>query len=377
MLTFTLTIFGTYLTRSGIISSIHAFAATDLGIWFFGFIIFILISNIIILLNKRNILVSQNKLESLISRESGFVYNNVVFISICATILWGTMYPLISEYFIGIQITLGPEYFNKIILPFGIILLILTGIGPLLGWRKTSIKSLKKNLLIPLSISIILCSLWAFIYNINSLFPIIFSVLVLFVFIIILTEFFRAISARNRMHNEKIYYAFKMLFKKNRTRYGGYIVHLGIIIMITGFIGKSFDKQADISMKLNEEIKLKNYNIKYKKYWIENSNFENRSNHIAKIISIDIYKNEKFFTTLNPEKRFYIDQNNQPHSEVALKSTLFEDFYVVLGDVDMSSGLATIKVKINPMVTWVWIGSVFLFIGVVICLNPKLLVSKK
>ena len=374
MLTFTLTIFGTYLTRSGIVSSIHAFAATDLGIWFFSFIVIIVLFNIIILWIKKDILKSQNKLDSVVSRESGFLFNNMLFLTICAAIIWGTLYPLISEIFTGIQITLGPSYFNKVIQPFGVLLVLLTGIGPLLSWRKTSINSIKKNFQIPFLISLILTIIWLVLYDVYSFYPIIFTLLVLFVILVILIEFYKAISARIRINNENFLKAISMIFRKNRTRYGGYIVHLSIMIMIIGFIGKAFDKEANISIKPGETIELENYTINYNKYWLETpeTHSNKRTNHFAKIISLEIMKDLIFFTILYPEKRFYIDQNNQPHSEVALKSTLLEDFYVVLGDVDMKTGLATLIIKINPMVSWVWIGSLLLCIGVIICLDPKL-----
>jgi len=374
MITFTLTIFGTYLTRSGIISSIHAFAATDLGIWFLGFIICIVVFNIFILWYKKDMLVSQNHLESMVSRESGFLFNNVVFVSMCAAILWGTMYPLLSEAITGVQITIGSTYFNRVIIPFGIILLLLTGVGPLLAWRKTSIKSMKKNFAIPIITGFVLTATWSIIFKVRMIYPLIFSALIVFVFSVIAMEYYRAISARRRLHNENIITAFNMLIKKNRTRYGGYIVHLGIIMMVAGFIGKAFDKEADLSMNLNDSINLKNYTLNYTKFWLETpqTNPDTRTNHFSKLIAIDIKKDGEPYTTLYPEKRFYMDQNNQPHSEVALKSTLFEDLYMVMGDVDMETGLATIKVKINPMVTWVWLGTLMLAFGVIICINPTI-----
>ena len=127
-------------------------------------------------------------------------------------------------------------------------------------------------------------------------------------------------------------------------------------------------------MNLNDSINLKNYTLNYTKFWLETpqTNPDTRTNHFSKLIAIDIKKDGEPYTTLYPEKRFYMDQNNQPHSEVALKSTLFEDLYMVMGDVDMETGLATIKVKINPMVTWVWLGTLMLAFGVIICINPTI-----
>ncbi len=372
MLTFTLTIFGTYLTRSGIVSSVHAFAATDLGIWFFGFVVFLVILNIVLLMYRKEDLSSQNQLDSFASREAGFVFNNLIFIAMMLVVLWGTMYPLITEALRGEQFKLGPTWFNLKIIPFGLVLLALTGIAPLLAWRKTSIKSIKKNLAFPVILGLI-STLFAFLLGIRQIYPMISSGLIGFVFGTIVLEFYRGIRARQKAQSESVWIALTTMIKKNRSRYGGYIVHIGILIICIGFTGKVFDKEADVSLSpAQNQTQLAEYTFIQKEFWAETaqSHPEKRSNHDALIVSLEVLKNGEYFTTMAPERRIYTDQNSQPHSEVALKTTLNKDLYIILGNLDMDTGMATLKIRVNHMVTWVWLGTVILVIGSLIALNP-------
>ncbi len=371
MLTFTLTIFGTYLTRSGVVSSVHAFAATDLGVWFFGFIILIISVNIFLLILRRKDLKSDNRLESFVSRESGFLFNNMLFVAMMLAVLWGTMYPIFSEAVSGYKITVGSPYFNRIMVPLGLILLALTGIGPLLAWRKTSPRSLRRNFLWPVVTGLVTAALWGVLYDVKLIYPLLSAALIVFVMATISMEFYRGVKARKRITGENVFKAFFSMIDKNRSRYGGYVVHVGIVMMFAGFTGKAFDKEADLSMMPGEVRTLRNYEIVYQDYWFESSetNPGTRSNHVAKVISLDINKDGSHFDDMKPEKRFYTDQDNQPHSNVAVKTTLNEDFYVVLGDVDLDTGRATLKVRINSMVTWVWLGTLVLLLGTLISIN--------
>jgi len=379
MLTFTLTIFGTYLTRSGVVSSVHAFAATDLGIWFFGFIIVIIAVNIFLLILRKDQLKSDNRLESFVSRESGFLFNNMLFVAMMLTVLWGTMYPIFSEAVSGDKITVGSPYFNRIMIPLGLLLLALTGIGPLLAWRKTSPRSLKRNFLWPVVTGLLAAAIFGVVFKIRIVYPLLSAALIMFVLATIVMEFYRGIKARRRITGENYFKALLSMVDKNRTRYGGYVVHIAIIMMFAGFTGKAFDKEADLSMMPGEVQTLRNYEIVYQDYWFETpeTNPGKRSNHVAKVIALDVNRDGRHYSDMKPEKRFYTDQNNQPHSDVALITTLNEDFYVVLGDVDLDTGRATLKVRINPMVTWVWLGTLVLLFGTLISINVEAFFKKK
>tara|TARA_B100001029_G_C15060453_1_gene457976 strand:- start:1554 stop:3527 length:1974 start_codon:yes stop_codon:yes gene_type:complete len=373
MVTFTLTIFGTYLTRSGIVSSVHAFAATDLGIWFFGFVVFLVILNIILLIVRHKDLNSQNQLDSFASREAGFVFNNMIFVAMMLVVLWGTLYPVMTEALRGVQIKLGPTWFNQKIIPFGFVLLVLMGIAPLLAWRKTSINSIKRNFLLPVCLSTFSGIIFYY-FGITKIYPLITLILIIFVFITIIFEFYRGTRARKRGSNESWLLALRMIIEKNKSRYGGYIVHIGILMMFFGFIGKAYDKEADVSLTPeNPKTELNEYSFELKNYWKETpkTNPNTRQNHHAYIAEIKIEKDDKYYTSLFPEKRIYTDQNSQPHSEVALNTTLNKDLYLILGSMDLDTGLATLKIRINHLVSWVWLGTLVLIIGTIIALIPS------
>ena len=373
MVTFTLTIFGTYLTRSGIVSSVHAFAATDLSIWFFGFVVFLVVLNIALLVYRHKDLNSQNQLDSFASREAGFVFNNMIFVAMMLVVLWGTLYPVMTEALRGVQIKLGPTWFNQKIIPFGLVLLALTGIAPLLAWRKTSINSIKRNFLLPICLSTF-TGIISFCLGITKVYPLITLILIGFVLATIILEFYRGTRARMRGTNESVLPAFIAIIEKNKSRYGGYIVHIGMLMMFFGFIGKAYDKEADVSLTPeNPKTELNEYSFELKNYWKETpeTNPGNRQNHHAYIAEIQIEKNGELYTALFPEKRIYTDQDSQPHSEVALKTTLNKDLYLILGSMDLETGMATLKIRINNLVSWVWLGTLVLIIGTIIALIPS------
>jgi cytochrome c-type biogenesis protein CcmF len=247
------------------------------------------------------------------------------------------------------------------------------GIAPLLAWRKTSIKSIKKNFLLPIIFSffigIVLLS-----FGIRKVYPLIALVLIGFVLATIILEFYRGTKARMKSSQENILYAFISIIEKNKSRYGGYIVHIGILMMFLGFTGKAFDQESDVSLSPEKNsVNLAEYTFKLKDYWQEspNSHPNTRQNHKAEITSIDIFKEGVFYTNLKPERRIYINQKSQPHSEVALKSTLNKDIYIILGSLDLNTGMTTLKIRLNNLVSWVWLGTLVLIFGTLIALLPE------
>ena len=370
LITFTLCIFGTFLTRSGIVSSVHSFTASSLGPIFLAFVFLILFVCIYLLITRSKYLKSEKKLESFASRESGFLFNNVIFVSICFAVFWGTMFPVFSEAFTGSQITVGPPFFNQIIIPISLILLFLSGIGPLLAWRKTSKESLVRNFSIPSILGLVVV-LIGILMGLIGLYPIITTFLCAFVFFTIVIEFWRGIKVRNNKYNENIIIALLNMINKNRSRYGGYIVHLGIVIMFIGFIGKAFDIEKESSLRIGESISLSNYKIT-----LLNLRESERPNHYAWIADLEIEKDGKIISTLVPEKRVYFHKNEnpdrrQPHSELSIFSTWREDIYSIFGGIDTEKDLLSIKIMINRLVKLVWLGGYFVLFGTVIALWPK------
>ncbi|MBL7013564.1 MAG: heme lyase CcmF/NrfE family subunit [Candidatus Marinimicrobia bacterium] len=369
ILTFTLCIFGTFLTRSGIMSSVHSFTASGLGPLFFGFVILILIVSYGLLYVRRDHFQTEKRLESFTSRESGFLFNNVIFVVMCFAVFWGTIFPVISEAVRGTKITVGAPFFNQINIPIGLILLFLTGVGPLLAWRNTSKESLIKNFTLPLIVAFLSAGvLLALNVRGNAMMTLALSS---FVFTSIAIEFWRGIRARTRKFDESILSALFQLIRKNRSRYGGYISHLGIVLMFVGFSGHAFDIENEWGLQIGSKETVGNYEVELAAL----SEVE-RPNHYAYIADLNVYTTAgEFVTELHPEKRIYFHRDpnpdkRQPHSELDIYSTLVRDIYSIFTGVDPKNKVGYFKIMINPLVQWVWIGSYFLIIGTVIAMWP-------
>jgi cytochrome c-type biogenesis protein CcmF len=370
IITFTLCIFGTFLTRSGVMSSVHSFTGSSLGPIFLTFVFSIMIVSFGMMYFRRNELRSTKKMESFTSRESGFLFNNMVFVVMCFAVFWGTLFPVFSEAIRGTKITVGPPFFNQINIPIGLILLALTGIGPLLAWRKTGKKSLIRNFTFPIITGLIVAIL-LLIIGLRGAVVISFS-LGAFVTATITTEFTRGIQARRKKFNESIITALIKIVSKNRSRYGGYVVHLGIVFMFVGFTGHAFDQEKEFSLKVGESNHVAGYNFKL----IQMSETE-RPNHYAWISDLRVTNDEgKFVTNLHPEKRIYFHRNpdpnrRQPHSELDIYTTMNRDIYSIFSGVDSENSVAFIKIMVNPLVQWVWLGGYILVFGTIVALWPR------
>ena len=370
IITFTLCIFGTFLTRSGVMSSVHSFTGSSLGPIFLTFVFSIMIVSFGMMYFRRNELRSTKKMESFTSRESGFLFNNMVFVVMCFAVFWGTLFPVFSEAIRGTKITVGPPFFNQINIPIGLILLALTGIGPLLAWRKTGKKILIRNFTFPIITGLIVAIL-LLIIGLRGAVVISFS-LGAFVTATITTEFTRGIQARRKKFNESIITALIKMVSKNRSRYGGYVVHLGIVFMFVGFTGHAFDQEKEFSLKVGESNYVAGYNFKL----IQMSETE-RPNHYAWISDLRVTNDEgKFVTNLHPEKRIYFHRNpdpnrRQPHSELDIYTTMNRDIYSIFSGVDSENSVAFIKIMVNPLVQWVWLGGYILVFGTIVALWPR------
>ena len=375
-LTFILTIFGTFLTRSGVMSSVHSFTASSLGPLFLGYVGFLIIVAILLIIYRYPTLKSEKRIESFSSRESGFLFNNVIFVVLCFTVFWGTIFPVISEAVNGIKITVGPPFFNQVNTPIGLFLLGLTGVGPLLAWRKTSLQNMKKTFFLPILNFIIAGILfWVFGYKDYVLITLSLSV---FVLTAIGEEFIQGIRIRKRKSQESIFISSLKMISQNRSRYGGYIVHIGIVFMFVGFTGKAFNQEKEFGLLPGQSEQLGGYNFEL----IDVEEIE-RPNHLAWVADLKVRNNHgEIITHLHPEKRIYFhrssDENRrQPHSELDIFSKINEDVYSIFNAMDSSTNTAYFKIMINPLVRWVWIGGVVLAIGALVAFNPKSRKEKK
>ncbi|NIM19149.1 MAG: heme lyase CcmF/NrfE family subunit [Candidatus Latescibacteria bacterium] len=361
--TYLLCIFGTFITRSGIVSSVHAFAKSSIGYYFLVFLGLMAIGSAYLILTRLKYLKSENELDTLVSRESSFLFNNIVLLAACFAVLWGTMFPTLSEAIRGEQITIGPPFFNKINIPIGLFLLFLTGIAPLLAWRKTSGRSLRKNFLPPVAAGII-AAVALIIAGVRSVYPVMSFALCAFVLVTIVSEFYRGTAARIRATGEQFIEAFTNLILRNKRRYGGYVVHLGVVMMFAGFTGSAFNTETHAEIREGEQFTIKDYTLVCRKVEEgENPNFAYLR------ATLDVIKNGKQAYSLHPEKRYYF-ASEQATSEVAIKSTLKEDLYVVFSGMDENGGPAVIQAYVNPLVVWIWIGGFTLAFGTLLTVLP-------
>ena len=371
ILTFSLTIFGTFLTRSGVISSVHSFTQSGLGPFFLGFLGFVLVVSLGLLVWRLPLLRSENELDSLLSREAAFLFNNLILVGIAFAVFWGTIFPLISEWVRGVKITVGPPFFNTVNAPLGLCLLFLMGVGPIIAWRRATWRNLKKNFTVPVLTGLI-GGAACFVGGVRNYWAIVSFSLVFFASTTVVMEFYRGVRARQAMVGESVGLAFVRLISKNRRRYGGYIVHLGVIMIFVAITGTSaFRQERQVTLNPGEDFTLGDYTLRY------NGLEERDTPHVAYLMAnIDVQEDGRTVDTLRPEKRFYKKQE-QPTTEVAIRSTLGSDLYLVLGSYDEETGMATILAYLNPLISFLYWGGLMLVIGTAVVIWPPRAVARE
>jgi cytochrome c-type biogenesis protein CcmF len=368
--TFMLTVFGTLLTRSGLVSSVHAFAQSSIGTWFVIFLGITLLVCLFFYVKNRDHLRSENKLESLISRESSFLFNNLLLLVACFTVLWGTLFPKISEWVQGSQVTVGPPFFNRVNIPVALLLLLLTAVGPLLAWRRTSWESLKRNFRWPaigafaVGALVVLFGMkpWQDQTYFYSLMTIMLSVLVAFT---VASEFIRGGRVISQKTNQNLFASMVQLTRRNTRRYGGYIVHFGVVVIMIGFAGSAFNQDKEQEMAYGDKMNIGAYTLVCRSYTQDDN-----PNYGSEWAVMDVFQGGKQIATLTPERRFY-KASQQTSTMVANRSTLKEDLYVVYEGQNLDTGRPIIKVHLNPLVMWIWIGVWIMIVGTIIGLIPS------
>ena len=361
---FFLCIFGTFLTRSGVVSSVHAFAQSPIGTYFVAFLSIGIALTIYAILDRLPFLKSESDLESVVSRESSFLFNNLVLLSSCFAVLWGTLFPVISEAITNEKISLDKPWFDRLMIPIGLFLLFLTGVGPLFAWRRTSVDSLRRNFTIPGIVGIAVSGL-LFAAGIHHVYALISFGLCAFVTLTIVMEFFkgaRAIAQKQEMNFAR---AVVELTHRNTRRYGGYLVHMGIVLAFIGITGAAFDHNSTFEVKTGDQVKIGSYDLKV-------ADFRQKDNAVYQSASavIDVYKNGEKLTTLEPERRFY-KASQQPLAEIGIRRALNEDLYINFAAIDQATGKATLQAYVFPLVNWLWIGAIVLVFGTFVALVPS------
>jgi cytochrome c-type biogenesis protein CcmF len=365
-LTYSLCLFGTMLTRSGLVQSVHSFAQTKVfGLLFLGYVLLTVLVFFGVLISRRQALRSTNRLESILSRESGFLLNNWIFMVILAVVLWGTMFPKISDWLTGTERMIGPLWFNQLNAPLALLLLLLTGVGPLIAWRRASRANLRKQFLWPGVAAVLTAgALLAWFRAEIGFFPLATWSLGSFVVGTIFQEYFRALRSRMRGGKENLLEAFGTLMRKNQRRYGGYVVHLGVVFILVGIAGAAFNEERLENVRPGGAVEIDGYRLEYR-----TASPIPKQHYGGAVARIALYQDGRPLATMTPEKRMYwLEQ--QPVSIPSVYSTLREDLYVVLTAIE-SNGSATLKIYRNPLVNWLWIGGYTFALGTLVCLWPN------
>jgi len=378
--TFLLTIFATFLTRSGLIESVHTFAEnTKIAFIFLAFMGVVTVACIMLIVWRKPMLQSERQIESYLSRESAFLFNNVIFLAAAFAVMFGTLFPLITEGITGQTITVGPPYFNRINLPLGLALLALMGIGPVIAWRKASRRNLVKNFVTPtiVGIAVALCF---YLLGARQIMALVTFGLSAFVMTVIVVEFIKGTKARSRIEGEGHLVAFFHLIGRNRRRWGGYVVHVGVVLVFTAFAGAAFDRELIQTLEPGESVTIEsplghNYTLTYQ--GLSSARGNNLAAKTTALMAVS--EDDKPIGTLTAEKRLYITWE-APVTEVGIRSRFLEDLYLILESVSDLNGAfmndpeaqrATFEVQVNILVGWIWYGGFVITIGGVITMWPS------
>jgi cytochrome c-type biogenesis protein CcmF len=366
ILTYSLVIFGTFLTRSGVLSSVHAFAQSAIGPSFFIFIGLTFLASMALLFREWDHLRSEHQLDSLLSRESAFLLNNLLFMGITVSVFWGTVFPMVSELFTGEKITVGPPFYNRVTGPQFAGLVLLMGIAPLVAWRRASARQLGRMLTVPVAFALVLLAVLMVlgIRSVGALIGLGVSALVVATTVL---EFWRGTRARMRSTGENAFVALWTLVGRNRRRYGGYIIHLAVVLMTVGIVGSNFyQKETQGLLRPGEQLTLGRYVITYDGL---DEFFAEDGRQVARA-SVSVYRDGKFVGQLYPRRDFYIE-SQQPMTIPGVRSTLEDDVYVLLVTWEpIASNGATFKVYVNPLVNWIWLGGGMFILGTLVAAWP-------
>jgi cytochrome c-type biogenesis protein CcmF len=389
-LTFFMTIFGTFLTRSGLIASVHSFARSDIGQYFVWYMAFLLVGMAALMIWRLPKLRAENEIESLVSREFAFLLNNWVLLGMMLFVLIATTFPLLSEWLRGEEATVGPGFYNKWMVPLGLILLFLAGLGPLVAWRKATGSKLARAMLFPVSAGLLLAVLQLLfgkalgypaviesteIYDtatgkvlgwMSAIAPLLSFSVCTFVLASVAQEFWRGTRVRMRK-GEGPLLAFARLVAKGRRRYGGYIVHVGIVLMFIGFTGAAYDTEKESALRPGETMAVANHVLRYDGPRMEVD--PNKRMIFTDMTLLDEHGAARGEVT--PGKFIYRTHPEMPTTEVAIRSRPAEDVYVIMSTVDPSTQRGTFRIIIRPLVAWIWFGGIILLFGAILGMWPS------
>jgi cytochrome c-type biogenesis protein CcmF len=389
-LTFLMTIFGTFLTRSGMIASVHSFARSSIGIYFVWYMVIMVAACAALIIWRLPMLRSRGQIDSLLSRDFVFLLNNWILMGMLFFVLIATTFPLISEALRNETVTVGPGFYNKWMVPLGLVLIALTGIGPLLAWRKSTRAQLWRVMLVPTVASLLMLVVHVTlgkaagypayvtsdeIYDtatgralavIYGCAPVLSTTLCMFVLVGHLQEFWRGTRVRMRNTDEGFFTALYELVSRAKRRYGGYLVHLGLVAMYFGFTGAAYDTDKEAALRPGQSIEVRGFTIRY-----DGSRMEVDPNRRMLFSDMTVLRDGKRVADITPAKFIYSKPPDTATTEVAIRSTLTEDIYAIMNTVNPQTKLGTFRVIVRPFVAWIWLGGLFMIFGTVVCVAPS------
>jgi len=366
IVTFFLTIFGTFMTRSGVVQSVHAFGEDRALAWMFtAFMVVLLTVSFGFLIYRLPLLRSRHELDSWVSREAAFLANNWILLFAALFVLFATMFPTLSEALMGERLTVGPPFFNKWMVPIGLVLLFLTGVGPLLAWRKSTLMNLKEQFLWPVAVGLVTLGGLA-VAGVPAWPAGLCFALCAFVAATVAQEFLRGAAVRRRATGTDVLTAMIGLVVRSTRRYGGYIVHLGIVLMFFGFAGEAFKIDEQMLLKPGEQAKVGRYSVR-------NDGVRVTDDGQKQMVTahLTVFRDGKEIDKAYPGKWVYRRHEQQPITDVAIRRSLAEDLYIVMPGFELQDQSVTLQVVVNPLVDWIWAGFGILVFGTLLAMLPE------
>jgi cytochrome c-type biogenesis protein CcmF len=364
--TFLLTILGTFLTRSGVISSVHAFGEGPIGMFFLAFIAITLVFSLVMLLGRSTELRSEGNLDNMASRETVFLLNNLLLTAFTFTVLLGTLFPILAEAVRGVKVSVGAPFFNRMTIPLCVALVFLVGIGPMLPWRVANMQDLKRKLLLPsiagsimlvLSVTLGMRDVWGILAFTCAAFALVSNV----------QEFALGTAARRRAGGGNWAASLWGLMNANPKRYGGYTAHLGLIMMVVGITASSvFRMEREATVRVGEMVQLQEYAVRLQELWAQDE-----PHRFVVGARFDVLVNGRLSGQMNPRLNYYRARGSEPITTPAVRSRPHKDLYMNLLAFEQDGSHATVTVITEPMVVWIWIGSLVIAMGALFSVWPR------
>ncbi len=363
IVTFSLCLFGTMVTRSGILSSVHSFAMGAVGPLLLVLLAAVLVGSLWLLWTRLPSLRSEHQLDSMVSREASFLANNLLLVGAAFAVFWGTIFPLVSEAVRGVKVAVGPPFFQQVTGPIFLALIVLMGICTLIGWRKASAENLLRNFPVPLAVAVLMAVV-LYLLGLSSGYAILGFAALAFVGATILLEFYRGVRAQHRGHGDNYLIALPRLVWHHRPRYGGYIVHVGVILLTAGIIGtQMFSTNAESTLLPGESMDIRDYTLTF--VGLEETPGPDATRLTA---TLDVTRGDEYVGTIESVKRFE-GRAQEPVTDAGIWTNPKEDLYVILGGWT-EDGAATFKVFVHPLIMWIWIGGGVIVAGALIACWP-------